>query len=92
MLAEARPQPGAGIIARRSGETMVLLHTESGAYFTLDEVGARVWELCDGSRTVPDVVGTLYEEFDAPRELLEADVRALLAELADERLLAEASA
>jgi hypothetical protein len=92
MLDQARPQAGAETIARRSGETLVLLHTGSGAYFTLDDVGARIWELCDGSRTIADVIDAMHDEFDAPRDLLETDVRALVAELADERLLAEAPA
>jgi hypothetical protein len=87
-----RPQHGAETIARRSGDSLVVLHTASGGYFTLDAVGARVWELCDGSRSVAEIVDLMHEEFDAPLEVIDVDVRALLAELADEQLLAGAAA
>jgi hypothetical protein len=89
---EARPRHGADTIARLSGDSLVLLHAASGGYFTLDLVGARIWELCDGSRSIAEIVGVMHEEFDAPVDVLDADVRRLLEELVGERLLAGESA
>jgi hypothetical protein len=47
----------------------------------LDDVGRRVWELLDRPRQVRDVVDLLCEEFDGPREAIDADVREFLEEL-----------
>ena len=38
----------------------------SGEYFTLDEVGGRVWELCDGTRSIDEIATIVTEEYDAP--------------------------
>ena len=48
------------------GET-VLLRLQDGGYYALEEVGAMIWDLCDGNRSVGDIVTILCAEFDAPR-------------------------
>ena len=75
------------MLARDAAGTLVLLDLDSGQYFSLDGVSARVWELCDGERTVGAILGTLAEEYDAPPETLRADVLAFLQEMMDEALL-----
>ncbi len=61
-----------------------------GHYYALNEVGARVWDLCDGTRSVSDVIALLSAEFDAPAATIDQDVLDLLHELCDERLVVEA--
>lgn len=87
---EVRPTRGDGILAQRNADSLILLNPESGQYFTLDEVGARIWELCDGSHDVADVVSTLHAEYDAPLKSIQTDVLELLDELAGEQLVATA--
>jgi hypothetical protein len=85
----SHPARAPHVLARAGGdsETTILLNPETGEYYTLEGVGVRVWELCDGSRGVSDVVAVICEEFDAPAETVEADVIALLEELASEKLV-----
>ncbi len=85
---EVRPTQADGILAQRNDDSLILLNPENGQYFTLDEVGARVWELCDGSHRVAEVVSTLYAEYDAPLNSIQTDVLELLDELASEQLVA----
>jgi hypothetical protein len=66
----------------------VLLAVDSGTYYELNEVGSTVWAACDGTRTVAEIVALVVEEYDAPPETVEADVRALVDDLAREHLLA----
>ena len=66
---------------------LVLLNPQSGQYYTLDEVGSRVWQLCDGAHTVSEVVAIIGQEYDAPGEVIKADVLELLTDLADEQLV-----
>src|SRR5438067_9328358 len=75
------------ILAQRGRDTTILLNPISGEYFTLDEVGARIWELCDGTRRLPDLVSAIDAEFDAPIDEIEKDIRELLSELAHDKLL-----
>jgi len=53
----------------------VLLDIDSGEYFTLNEVGGRVWDLCDGTRSVASIADVLSAEYDvdATTALLDAD-------------------
>ena len=85
---ETRPARSQRVLAQPSAGTLVLLHPDSGEYYTLDEVGSRVWDLCDGSRRVADVVEVIHAEFDAPLETIRDDVLELLDDLAREHLVA----
>jgi len=85
---ETRPRRAESVLAQRSADSLVLLSPESGQYYTLDEVGARVWELCDGVRSVDDVVASVHAEYDAPLDMIRSDVLELLEELHVEHLLA----
>jgi coenzyme PQQ synthesis protein D (PqqD) len=85
---DIRPLRANGILAQRNADSLILLNPDSGQYFTLDEVGARVWELCDGSHPVAEVVSTLHAEYDAPVKSIQTDVLELLEDLAREQLVA----
>ena len=78
------------VLAREADGTLVLLDLDSGHYYSLDDVGARVWELCDGERSCGEILTTLGEEYEAPAETLEGDVLAFLQEMLDESLLVPA--
>jgi hypothetical protein len=84
---ESRPRRREGVLTQQSTDSLVLLSVDSGQYYALDEVGGRVWELCDGVRSVADVVSVISQEYDAPPTTIEADVLELLADLANEKLV-----
>jgi pyrroloquinoline quinone biosynthesis protein D len=50
---------------------------------TPDEIAVAVLKLCDGKRTVEEIVETLASEYSAPAEVIRADVLELLQGLAD---------
>jgi Coenzyme PQQ synthesis protein D (PqqD) len=75
------------VVFARSGESALLLDPASGNYFSLTDVGARIWELCDGQHTLDEIADALAGEYDAARETIHADAHALLDELAAEGLL-----
>lgn len=68
------------------GQT-ALMSINSGAYYGMDPVGSRIWELLAQPRTVAAVVEQLLAEFAVDRPTCEAHVRAFLQKLADARLL-----
>jgi len=84
---DVRPQRVDHVIAREGDREMLLLDVESGCYYTLNEIGGRIWDLCDGASTVSEIIGVLCEEYDAPFETIRADAVELLEDLRRERLL-----
>jgi len=79
-----------GVLSQRvkpDEPTTVLLNPQTGQYYTLDEVGSRVWQLCDGEKKVSEIVAAIGGEYDAPREVIESDVVDLLKDLSDEKLV-----
>jgi coenzyme PQQ biosynthesis protein PqqD len=85
-----RPRRNPQVLAQQGEKDLVLLYPQSGNYYTLDEVGSHVWSLCDGTHTVAAMAARIGEEFEAPVEEIEQDVRELLIDLADEHLVIEA--
>ncbi len=49
--------------------------------YSLNEVGARVYELVDGKRSVRDICAVIVDEFDASAEQAEADVSQFVEQL-----------
>jgi hypothetical protein len=89
---ESRPLRRPDVLAQTVGETVVLLTPDSGEYFTLNEVGGRIWGLSDGNRTVAEIAALVSDEYDAPIEQIQADALELLAELTEERLMSDGGA
>ncbi len=84
---EERPRRRDGLLAQRAADSRVVLDPANGQYYALDEVSGRIWDLCDGSRSVAELIDALAAEYDAPREEIETDALAFLAELAGEGLI-----
>jgi hypothetical protein len=81
------PQRSGRAVAQELDGDLVLVQVDTGMYYTLNEVGSRVWALCDGSHTVAQVVSQVCDEFDAPPADVEADVVELVDQLTSEKLL-----
>ncbi len=54
-----------------------------------DDIAVEVLQLCDGDRSVGDIVGLLAQKYDAPREEIGGDVIAMLQDLADKAFLTD---
>jgi coenzyme PQQ biosynthesis protein PqqD len=53
----------------------------------LDPIAVEILERVNGERSVADIVDDLCTSFDAPRERIDTDVKAMLASLAEKRFL-----
>jgi hypothetical protein len=67
-------------------EAVVVL-ADQGRVKVLNEVGARIWALADGSRTVHEIISTLRAEYEADPQEIEKDALAFLETLADQGAL-----
>lgn len=66
---------------------IAILGLESGKYYGLDVVGARIWELIQTPAPVVEIHRALLRQFDVPPARCEKDLLALLSELIDEGLV-----
>lgn len=82
-----RPRRQDGVLAQQAHGETVLLRLQDGGYYALDEVGAMIWELCDGTRALAEIVTLMCAEFEAPEATVRADVLEFVGDLRRERLL-----
>ena len=68
-------------MARTVGDDLVILDVRSGRYFELNDVGSLVWERLEHDVDVESLVDAVAAEFDAPRDVVFADVEVLLGDL-----------
>jgi hypothetical protein len=77
------------VIAQENSGALVLFNMDDGQYYSLNEIGNRIWELCDGSRSIGQVVSILCDEYESPAEIVNSDALELLEELVLADLLME---
>ena len=65
----------------------VLLDLASEAYFGLNHVGARIWQLIENAPALSEVLRVLCEEYDAPPASIEQDLLTLMAALSEAGLV-----
>lgn len=80
------------VIAQETDDAVVLLHTETGAYYSLNAVAGRIFAMCDGVHTVEAMVDAIVAAFDVPVERVRRDVVVTLDRLADAGLVAPSGA
>jgi Coenzyme PQQ synthesis protein D (PqqD) len=68
------------------GET-IIIHLGTGSYYSLQQVGVDIWAAIERGTTEEAIVGEIARRYAAPREEVEAAVRALVADLAAESLV-----
>jgi hypothetical protein len=82
-----RPRRVEDVVWRHGEDGVVVLNPNDGQYFSLDDVGGRIWDLSDGSRSVSEIADLLAVEYDAPAAEIGNDALELLSELGREGLV-----
>ncbi len=59
----------------------VVMTLEDNTLHTFNEVGSRIWELCDGQKTLEEIIQVIYEEYSVVYEDLRADCELFVREL-----------
>ena len=59
-------------------EEVILLNTQTNKYFTLDDVGARLWNLLSGGKSLRECHLALLQEYDVEPDILEQDLLELV--------------
>lgn len=77
----------ANVAARRVGEETVILDLDSGNYFSLDDIGTRIWELLAEGNALGQICSAVLEEYEVDRPQLEQDIADLTQNLLDQGLV-----
>ena len=75
------------VMARMVGDETVILDLQSGTYFGLDPIGARIWTLIGEGKSLAEICDTVLAEYDVARDVLERDVRDLVHDLSKRKLI-----
>ena len=76
MSAERQTELPSSTIIRRSDEQVsvdldgetVLLHTETGGYFTMNEVASEIWGMLSEPLTIDGLIAKVEDTFEPPEE------------------------
>jgi hypothetical protein len=88
---ETVPIPNPQVVSRIAGDEAVLLHPLQGKVSVLNDVGATVWELIDGHRSIRQIAILVSRQFDIDPHTAEADTLNFLAELAERGVVSMSS-
>ena len=76
-----------GLATADLDEEAVVLDVNSGIYYGLNEIGARVMDLLKEPISLGDIMNTMLEEYEVEREQLEHDLTAFLQVMKDQQLI-----
>ncbi len=85
--ADYKPRAAKNLSAEKVGDEIIVRDLDQDNVFSLNPVAARIWSLCDGSRSMPDIARTLHDEYDADLDRLRQDVQTTVAYLKERGLL-----
>ena len=77
------------VVSREVGEETVVLNMESGTYFGLNAVGAKIWKGLEAGASLADIRQGIIEAFAAPSDVIERDMEELIRRLLEKGLLEE---
>lgn len=76
-----------GQISTQLDDEAIVLDLETGTYYGLAQVGARIWAILQQPTTCAQIVDTLLDEYDVERAALAEDVLAFVRDLRANRLV-----
>jgi Coenzyme PQQ synthesis protein D (PqqD) len=75
------------VLLTRAGDQGVLVDETSGNVHVVNDTAARIWELCEGSPTVEDLLEAMTGEYAVSDEELRADLEVVLRTFSDLELV-----
>ena len=83
---EQRYRKDESVVSRKIADEVILVPIRKNvgdleSIYTLDEVGARIWELIDGKRSLADIKEILLSEFDVAEGTLVTDMQNFISQV-----------
>ena len=77
-MTESLPRQNAAVAARTIEGSAYLVDPRTSAFYQLNSVATRIWELCDGETTVEGIAAALTEEFEVALETARDDTSTMI--------------
>jgi hypothetical protein len=74
------------MLSAEIGGEAVMMSIEKGAYFGLNPVATRIWDLIETPRSVQALIATILDEYDVTPEDCERDVQGFVADMLEKGL------
>lgn len=87
---ENKPAHAEHVLSSQIQDEMLALNLEQGQYYAFEGIGPRIVELCDGLRSVEEIITTLETEYEASIETIREDTVEFIEKLISKKLLANA--
>ena len=81
MAVDETPRPSDYVVGQTTADGAVLINMSTGDCFELNRSGAKIWSLLASGNSVSAIAAAVAADHGIAAEAVEADVRALLAEL-----------
>lgn len=65
----------------------IIINLANGVYYSMDKVGAFVWDLLQAGHTLEEVIAAVTAQYDVSRSQAESNVQELVQELVQENLI-----
>ena len=75
------------VVWRTLGDDCILLHLDSGIYYTLNEEGRILWEALDGKNKLVEILSKMMEQYDIDAETIQKDIMEIMEDLIKEDLV-----
>jgi hypothetical protein len=75
------------VVWRTLGDDCILLHLESGIYYTLNEEGRMLWEALDGENKLAEIRATIMEQYEVDAGTIQKDLIEIMEDLIKENLV-----
>ena len=83
----AQPQVHPDAFATEVDSQAVILQYSTGTYYTLNEVGTRIWHLLEEKKSLQEILTILQREYSATQAQLQHDLLTLVQQLKEKELL-----
>lgn len=84
---QTKLQASANVVVSQLDDELVMMSVENSAYYSLDEVGVRAWELLAEPHSISEICDVITREYKVARAQCEQDMLAWLGEMAEEKLV-----
>jgi hypothetical protein len=79
--------PAPNVVGRMIDAEAVLVLPDKGQVKVVNEVGARIWALTDGSRSIREIASVICSEFEVDLDTAEADTLEFIKNLVQRGIL-----
>ena len=80
-------QPKEEVISKKLDDEIVLVDLETESIYSLNETGARFWELMGEKKSIDQIIIELQDEYEITEEELQIELETIICQLLEQGLI-----